>query len=221
MRGDSVSPRAIKINGQWKVLISKTLTTAELGAKADSFGVILVQLPITGLRFALSAVDVSKGRLQLLQQVPNRPNTVLLTIGDSPNPAAAQVLTSAEVPALFDTENPIWKINFLPSASLIRTIEEGLPPFWLLFSCASGTVLLLLYLFASYRIGRRSLITDIFIEEHNAKDALFAAADDQDLELLEDPEDLQYEEPQLEIREPQLEIGEPQPDEEPRQKPST
>lgn len=215
VRGDSVSPRAIKINGQWKVLISKTLTTAELGANADSFGVILVQLPITGLRFALSAVDVSKGRLQLLQQVPNRPNTVLLTIGDSPNPAAAQVLTSAEVPALFDTENPIWKINFLPSASLIRTIEEGLPPFWLLFSCASGTVLLLLYLFASYRIGRRSLITDIFIEEHNAKDALFAAADDQDLELLEDPEDLQYEEPQLEIREPQLEIGEPQPDEEP------
>lgn len=215
LRGDSVSPRAIKINGQWKVLISKTLTTAELGAKADSFGVILVQLPITGLRFALSAVDVSKGRLQLLQQVPNRPNIVLLTIGDSPNPAAAQVLTSAEVPALFDTENPIWKINFLPSASLIRTIEEGLPPFWLLFSCASGTVLLLLYLFASYRIGRRSLITDIFIEEHNAKDALFAAADDQDLELLEDPEDLQYEEPQLEIREPQLEIGEPQPDEEP------
>ena len=215
LRGDSVSPRAIKINGQWKVLISKTLTTAELGANADSFGVILVQLPITGLRFALSAVDVSKGRLQLLQQVPNRPNIVLLTIGDSPNPAAAQVLTSAEVPALFDTENPIWKINFLPSASLIRTIEEGLPPFWLLFSCASGTVLLLLYLFASYRIGRRSLITDIFIEEHNAKDALFAAADDQDLELLEDPEDLQYEEPQLEIREPQLEIGEPQPDEEP------
>jgi len=215
LRGDSVSPRAIKINGQWKVLISKTLTTAELGANADSFGVILVQLPITGLRFALSAVDVSKGRLQLLQQVPNRPNTVLLTIGDSPNPAAAQVLTSAEVPALFDTENPIWTINFLPSASLIRTIEEGLPPFWLLFSCASGTVLLLLYLFASYRIGRRSLITDIFIEEHNAKDALFAAADDQDLELLEDPEDLQYEEPQLEIREPQLEIGEPQPDEEP------
>ena len=216
VRGDSVSPRAIKINGQWKVLISKTLKTTELGAKADSFGVILVQLPITGLRFALSAVDVSKGRLQLLQQVPNRPNTVLLTIGDSPNPAAAQVLTSAEVPALFDTENPIWKINFLPSASLIRTIEEGLPPFWLLFSCASGTVLLLLYLFASYRIGRRSLITDIFIEEHNAKDALFAAADDQDLELLEDPEDLQYEEPQLEIREPQLEIGEPQPDEEPQ-----
>ena len=208
VRGDSVSPRAIKINGQWKVLISKTPKTTELGAKADSFGVILVQLPITGLRFALSAVDVSKGRLQLLQQVPNRPNTVLLTIGDSPSPGAAQVLTSAEMPALFDTENPIWKINFLPSASLIRTIEDGLPPFWLLCSCASGTVLLLLYLFASYRIGRRSLITDIFIEEHNAKDALFAAADDQDLELLEDPEELQYEEPQLEIKEPQ-------PDEEP------
>lgn len=208
VRGDSVSPRAIKINGQWKVLISKTPKTTELGAKADSFGVILVQLPITGLRFALSAVDVSKGRLQLLQQVPNRPNTVLLTIGDSPSPGAAQVLTSAEMPALFDTENPIWKINFLPSASLIRTIEDGLPPFWLLFFCASGTVLLLLYLFASYRIGRRSLITDIFIEEHNAKDALFAAADDQDLELLEDPEELQYEEPQLEIKEPQ-------PDEEP------
>ena len=208
VRGDSVSPRAIKINGQWKVLISKTLKTTELGANPDSFGVILVQLPITGLRFALSAVDVSKGRLQLLQQVPNRPNTVLLTIGDSPSPGAAQVLTSAEMPALFDTENPIWKINFLPSASLIRTIEDGLPPFWLLFSCASGTVLLLLYLFASYRIGRRSLITDIFIEEHNAKDALFAAADDQDLELLEDPEELQYEEPQLEIKEPQ-------PDEEP------
>ena len=205
VRGDSVSPRAIKINGQWKVLISKTLKTTELGANPDSFGVILVQLPITGLRFALSAVDVSKGRLQLLQQVPNRPNTVLLTIGDSPSPGAAQVLTSAEMPALFDTENPIWKINFLPSASLIRTIEDGLPPFWLLFSCASGTVLLLLYLFASYRIGRRSLITDIFIEEHNAKDALFAAADDQDLELLEDPEELQYEEPQLEIGEPQPE----------------
>ena len=208
LRGDRVSPRAIKVDGQWKILISKVLESAELSANADPFGVILVQLPITGLRFALSAVDISKGSLQLLQQVPNRPDVVLLTIGDQP--ASEEALTSTEVPASFDTVNPIWKINFLPSASLIRTIDAGLPPFWLFFSCAAGAVLLILYLFARYRIGRRSLITEIFIEEHNAKDALFAAADDQDIELLEDPEDLHYEEPQPKIEEPQPKIEEPQ-----------
>ena len=70
MRGETVSPRAIKIDGQWKVLISKTLLLEDPAPEARPAGIILIQLPITGLSFALSAVDVSNGSLLLLQVVP-------------------------------------------------------------------------------------------------------------------------------------------------------
>ena len=213
LRGETVSPRAIKIDGQWKVLISKTLLSEDPAPEARPPGIILIQLPITGLSFALSAVDVSNGSLLLLQVVPNRSNIVLLTLGEpalqitEPSPLQADQIT------LFDTANPLWKISFSLSSSLIDTIEAGLPPFWLFFACANGTMLLVVYSLASFRASRRSLITDIFIKEHNA---LFAGPNNEDLELMAEIEESQLgasasemaelEEPLLDVEEPQLDI---------------
>ncbi|MDG2501747.1 MAG: hypothetical protein P8M77_05080 [Porticoccaceae bacterium] len=210
LRGETISPRAIKIDGQWKVLISKILLPADSAAESGPLGVILIQLPITGLRFALSAVDVSNGSLLLQQVVPNRSDIVLLRLGEPAPQAPEPELLQADQITLFDTANPLWKISFSPSSSLIRSIEATLPPFWLLLACANILVLLAVYLLASLRVGRRSLITDIFIEEHNAKDALFAGPSDEDLELIAEIEEVQTdsEEPQPEIEEPQPETKE-------------
>ena len=221
LRGETVTPRAIKIDGQWKVLISKTLESADPAPEARPAGVILIQLPISGLSLALGAVDVSNGSLLLLQVAPNRNNIVLLTLGEPVRQATEPSLLQADQVTLFDTVNPLWKISFSPTSSLTRTIEAGLPPFWLFFTCANIAMLLVVYLLASFRVSRRSLITDIFIEEHNAKDALFAGPNDEDLELMAEIEELQpeirgpqpkIEEPQPEAEEPQPEIEEPQPE---------
>ncbi len=211
LRGDVVSPRAIKRDDHWTILISKTLPSADLALEARPAGVILIQLPITGLRFALSTVDVSKGSLMLQQVVPNRSNITLLTLGEPALQAAASQLRNDQITVL-DTVNPLWKISFSPSNSLIRTIEAELPPSWLLLASPSGITLVLVYLLASFRASRRSLITDIFIEEHNAKDALFAGPNNESLELT-----TKIEEPQPQIEEPQPQIKEPQPNiEEPK-----
>ncbi len=198
LRGETVSPIAIKIDGQWKVLISKTLLSADPAPKARPAGVILIQLPISGLSFALGTVNVSNGSLLLLQVIPNRSNIVLLTLGEpvlqttEPSPLQADQIT------LFDTANPLWKISFSLSSSLIDTIEAGLPPFWLFVACANGAMLLVVYLLARFRASRRSLITDIFIEGHNA---LFAGPNNEDLDLMAEIEELQpeVEEPQLDV----------------------
>ena len=213
LRGETVSPRAIKIDGQWKVLISKTLLSEDPAPEARPAGIILIQLPITGLSFALSAVDVSNGSLLLLQVVPNRSNIVLLTLGEPMLQITEPSLLQADQITLFDTVNPLWKISFSLSSSLIDTIEAGLPPFWLFFACANGTMLLVVYLLASFRASRRSLITDIFIKEHNA---LFAGPNNEDLELMAEIEESQLgasasemaelEEPLLDVEEPQLDI---------------
>ena len=202
--GDSVvTTRAIKADGQWKLLISKPILPSQK-PDAQPIGVILVTLPINGLRLAVSSVEIINGSLQLKQEVTANSSATLLTIGD---PLASKAQRRGIKTTLLDTVNPLWKITVWPTSSLIRKIDASLPPFWLLLASANMVLLLCVYLLASVRVNRRSLITDIFIEEHNAKDALFARPSDDDL-ILNDTN--QHEEPQTEIQEPSLEIEEPQ-----------
>ncbi|MCT2529493.1 hypothetical protein N2382_01365 [SAR92 clade bacterium H921] len=202
--GDSVvTTRAIKADGQWKLLISKPILPSQK-PDAQPIGVIFVTLPINGLRLAVSSVEIINGSLQLKQEVTANSSATLLTIGD---PLASKAQRRGIKTTLLDTVNPLWKITVWPTSSLIRKIDASLPPFWLLLASANMVLLLCVYLLASVRVNRRSLITDIFIEEHNAKDALFARPSDDDL-ILNDTN--QHEEPQTEIQEPSLEIEEPQ-----------
>ena len=216
LRDNRVSTRAIEANGEWKVLISRPILSSQT-PNAQPIGTILMALPISGLRFALSSVDISKGNLLLQQAVSSNSHTVLLTLGDS---ASRKVQFQGAQTTLLDTLNPLWKISFSPSNSLVRQIDTELPPFWLVYVCANITMLLMVYLLASFRVNRRSLVTDIFIEEHNAKDALFAGPSDEDLVITSanahesdlSETTLRQEEPQPEIEEPQPEIEEPQPE---------
>ena len=204
MDGESVTPRAIKIDQQWKILISRALSNN--GAAIT--GVILLQLPMTGMQSALSGVDISNGTLELQQLVPNRSNIVLVSIGQSEpqNPAPG---FGSEV---FDTGNALWKISFTPSEALIAKINKQLPPFWLFFAAAAIAVVVALYLLTIFRARRKQMITAIFIENHNAEDALFAPA----IDAYEDPAKNKAAEPEIE-QEPLINaVEEPQVTEEPK-----
>jgi phosphomannomutase/phosphoglucomutase len=216
MNGESVTPRAIKIDQQWKILISRALSNN--GAAIT--GVILLQLPMTGMQSALRDVDISDGTLELQQLVPNRSNIVLVSLGQSEpqNPAPG---FGSEV---FDTGNALWKISFTPSEALIATINKQLPPFWLFFAAALIAVVVALYLLTIFRARRKQMITAIFIENHNAEDALFAPAIDAyedraknkagEPEIEQEPLINTVEEPQV-TEEPKPVIEEPQPSEHP------
>ena len=217
MNGESVAPRAIKINQQWKILISRALSDNN----AAITGVILLQLPMAGMQSALSGVDISDGTLELQQLVPNRSNIVLVSLGQSESQKQASGFGSE----VFDTGNALWKISFTPSEALIAKIDKQLPPFWLFFAAALIAVVVALYLLTIFRARRKQMITAIFIENHNAEDALFAPAVDAyedpaknkatELEIEQEPlvevsEELELiDEPQL-VEESQL-IEEPQP----------
>ena len=204
MDGESVTPRAIKIDQQWKILISRALSNN--GAAIT--GVILLQLPMTGMQSALSGVDISNGTLELQQLVPNRSNIVLVSIGQSEpqNPGPG---FGSEV---FDTGNALWKISFTPSEALIAKINKQLPPFWLFFAAAAIAVVVALYLLTIFRARRKQMITAIFIENHNAEDALFAPA----IDAYEDPAKNKAAEPEIE-QEPLINaVEEPQVTEEPK-----
>ncbi|MGB2260092.1 MAG: hypothetical protein ACPH4D_03395 [Porticoccaceae bacterium] len=210
MNGESVAPRAIKIDQQWKILISRALTNND----AAITGVILLQLPMTGMQSALSGIDISNGTLELQQLVPNRSNIVLVSLGQSEpqNPASG---FGSEV---FDTGNALWKISFTPSQALIAKINKQLPPFWLFFAAALVAVVIALYLLTIFRARRKQMITAIFIENHNAEDALFAPA----IDAYEDPVSSEAAEPEIEqeplvdaVEELEL-IEEPQQSEDPK-----
>ena len=210
MNGESVPPRAIKIDQQWKILISRALTNND----AAITGVILLQLPMTGMQSALSGIDISNGTLELQQLVPNRSNIVLVSLGQSEpqNPASG---FGSEV---FDTGNALWKISFTPSPALIAKINKQLPPFWLFFAAALVAVVIALYLLTIFRARRKQMITAIFIENHNAEDALFAPA----IDAYEDPASSEATEPEIE-QEPLVDaveelklIEEPQQSEDPK-----
>ena len=204
MDGESVTPRAIKIDQQWKILISRALSNN--GAAIT--GVILLQLPMTGMQSALSGVDISNGTLELQQLVPNRSNIVLVSLGQSEPQTPAPGFGSE----VFDTGNALWKISFTPSEALIAKINKQLPPFWLFFAAAAIAVVVALYLLTIFRARRKQMITAIFIENHNAEDALFAPA----IDAYEDPAKNKAAEPEIE-QEPLINaVEEPQVTEEPK-----
>ncbi len=204
MDGESVTPRAIKIDQQWKILISRALSNN--GAAIT--GVILLQLPMTGMQSALSGVDISNGTLELQQLVPNRSNIVLVSLGQSEPQTPAPGFGSE----VFDTGNALWKISFTPSEALIAKINKQLPPFWLFFAAALIAVVVALYLLTIFRARRKQMITAIFIENHNAEDALFAPA----IDAYEDPAKNKAAEPEIE-QEPLINaVEEPQVTEEPK-----
>ena len=201
---ESVTPRAIKIDQQWKILISRALSNN--GAAIT--GVILLQLPMTGMQSALSGVDISNGTLELQQLVPNRSNIVLVSLGQSEPQTPAPGFGSE----VFDTGNALWKISFTPSEALIAKINKQLPPFWLFFAAAAIAVVVALYLLTIFRARRKQMITAIFIENHNAEDALFAPA----IDAYEDPAKNKAAEPEIE-QEPLINaVEEPQVTEEPK-----
>lgn len=175
MRGDSVSPRAVKIAKQWKILISGLITERE----SQEASVVLLQLPVESLQAAMAQIDSTKGLIELQQTVPNRSNIVLTSFGER----GSEQTQSATNPQIFATDNSFWQLYFTPSQALADTINKQLPPFWLYFGAIVCGVIIALYLLTLFRIKRRQTITAIFIENHNAEDALFAPA----LDAHEDP----------------------------------
>ncbi|MGB2055536.1 MAG: hypothetical protein ACPH3I_08820, partial [Porticoccaceae bacterium] len=175
MRGDSVGPRAVKIADQWKIFISGLIDNNA----SQEASVVLIQLPVQSLQTAMDQVDRTKGLFELQQIVPNRSNIVLMALGEVDS-NQTQPATSPEV---FATNNAHWKLYFTPSKALSDTINKQLPPFWLYFGAIVCGVIVALYLLTLFRVKRRQMITAIFIENHNAEDALFAPA----IDAYEDP----------------------------------
>ena len=150
-QGKVVDPRAIKVENQWKILFSQAVV-----ADDKIIGSILAQLPTSGLRFALSTIDSSLGLLQLQQISSQNRTVVVVQIGsDSEGNHSRDT---------FDTVNPLWKLTFAPSATLLKAIDNALPPFGLFYSSFALTILILLYLIIRLRLGRRSLAEAIELD---------------------------------------------------------
>jgi phosphomannomutase / phosphoglucomutase len=147
-QGKVVDPRAIKIDNQWKILFSQAVV-----ADNKIIGSILAQMPTSGLRYALSTIDTSQGLLQLQQISSQNRTVVVVEIGASTDDQHSR--------ESFDTVNPLWKVTFAPSATLLKTIDNALPPFGLFYTTFAITILILLYLIIRFRLGRRSLLEAI------------------------------------------------------------
>lgn len=154
-QGKVVDPRAVKIDNQWKILFSQAVV-----ADNKIIGSILAQMPTSGLRFALSTIDASQGLLQLQQISSQQRTVVVVEIG-----ASSEGNHSRET---FETVNPLWKVTFAPSATLLKSIDNALPPFRLFYTTFAITILILLYLIIRLRLGRRSLVEAI---ELNAQES--------------------------------------------------
>jgi phosphomannomutase/phosphoglucomutase len=150
-QGKDVDPRAIKVANQWKILFSQPVV-----ADNSVIGTILTQMPTTGLRYALSTIDTSQGLLQLQQISAQNRSIVVLEIGDSNGQNLSR--------ETFDTVNPLWKVTFSPSPTLLKSIENSLPPFGLFFSTIGIAILIVLYLIIRLRLGRRSLAKGIDLD---------------------------------------------------------
>jgi len=210
-QGKVVDPRAVKVDNQWKILFSQAVV-----ADDKIIGSILAQLPTSGLRFALNTVDSSLGHLELQQISSQNRTVVVLEMG-----AGADGNHSSET---FDTVNPLWKVTFAPSASLLKSIDDALPPFTLFYSSFAVTILILLYLIIRLRLGRRSLAEAIELETQPSnplndrwKKPSNQQGGGEEPQLDKEPQ--RYKEPQLDkepqrYKEPQRD-GEPQRDREP------
>ena len=92
-----------------------------------------------------------------LQQITSQNRTtVILEIGTSGD----QTLNSET----FDTANPLWKVAFSPSPTLLKSINNALPPFALFFSTFASAILIVLYLMIRFRLSRRSLVEAIDLQ---------------------------------------------------------
>ena len=92
-----------------------------------------------------------------LQQITSQNRTtVILEIGTSGD----QTLNSET----FDTANSLWKVAFSPSPALLKSINSALPPFGLFFSTFAAAILIALYLMIRFRLGRRSLVEAIDLQ---------------------------------------------------------
>jgi phosphomannomutase/phosphoglucomutase len=147
-QGKVVDPRAVKIDNQWKILFSQAVV-----ADNKIIGSILAQMPTSGLRYALSTIDTSQGLLQLQQISSQNRTVVVVEIGASTDDQHSR--------ESFDTVNPLWKVTFAPSATLLKSIDNALPPFGLFYTTFATTILILLYLIIRFRLGRRSLVEAI------------------------------------------------------------
>ena len=164
------SPRAVKIDQQWQLLISQAVPSQP---SADGVtGVILLRLSIEGLTDVLNNADTTNGTLEFQQLVPNRNAVALISIGESSAPLGDQDANSG--PQIFDTNNPRWKIAFTPSQTLLQTINRELPPFWLFFTLAVIAVVSSLLGLVNIRSKFNAKQTAIFVEKDSAEDALFA-----------------------------------------------
>ena len=217
LAGDKGNSIAIKVAGRWKVLLIKPVLSPQIpaSAKVANAGVIVMQMPIEALTQAVSAIDISNGTMQLQQAEPNRNDIIVLSLGGQASPVTLIPIQADHI-RMIDTVNPRWKVSFIPSAKLMTAIEDQLPPFWLFFSIAWASLLPALYLITCYRVSRRSWITDIFIEEHNAQDALFASPNEDEIELVMQTQTLQSDfavaEPFVEETPPDKSVLEEMPD---------
>ena len=143
----AVPPRAIKIDNQWRVLFSQTVQF-----NSAPVGTLLVELPIEGLRYALSSADNNQGLMRLQQASAKEHSAVIVELGDAvsiSSDAQAEVATTA---------NPLWTLTLTPSAEAVLAVEQSLPPFKLFFAGFVGSMLLVLYFTVRYNLRGRAPI---------------------------------------------------------------
>ena len=150
-QGKEVDPRAVKINNQWKILFSQPVFVDGTVA-----GTILAQMPTSGLRFALGTIDSKLGLLELRQVSSADRAIVFLAQGDSSE--------DSPISESFDTANPLWKVTFAPSAALLRSIDNSLPPYRLFFGVFVCAVLVALGLLIRSRLGQPSLVKAVELD---------------------------------------------------------
>ena len=150
-QGKEVDPRAVKVNNQWKILFSQPVFVDGTVA-----GTILAQMPTSGLRFALGTIDSSLGLLELRQVSSADRAIVFLAQGDSSE--------DSPISESFDTANPLWKVTFAPSAALLRSIDNSLPPYRLFFGVFVCAVLVALGLLIQSRLGQPSLVKAVELD---------------------------------------------------------
>ena len=150
-QGKEVDPRAVKINNQWKILFSQPVFVDGTVA-----GTILAQMPTSGLRFALGTIDSSLGLLEL-RQVSSADRAIVFL---------AQEDSSEDSPTSesFDTANPLWKVTFTPSAAMLESINNSLPPYRLFFGAFVCAVLVALGLLIRSRLRQPSLVKAVELD---------------------------------------------------------
>ena len=169
LKGNRVLPRAVKTGEHWHILTSHAVSSKR-NEEPAIVGAILLSLPMQGLNSTLSTLAQSEGLVELQQRVPDRDPVTLLRVGAGLGPS--ELSTQALGAEIFETSNPLWQISFTPSQSLIQSINQGLPPFWLFFSAAVAAVATAFYLIIVLRVRRKAISLKAFNDEAEVGNAL-------------------------------------------------